>query len=546
MSFMNFHNPIQLQNVIKYISLISLFLLLIYPARAINNQELTENSFELNQVSLSEFNASKFIDDMIVSLEENAVYDNEVLLGWIRPYFDGSNPDPYIFNGYQTGIAGIGDFLLDAYLIGHSNALPLLLTITNRLIQNYTIDPTGGIYWVKYANFDSDGWLGDRYGNVGIARFLARAQFEGVISDVDEIVEQSYLWVKNHQLDDGRWPYDEYDESQTTTGLEYGAAGIAYSFTQSYRYLGNNSYLDDAISIADWILQKGTYEGDIFYIPWSLIEDGSEFEGERYTGIGVGSAGIIQLMIEMYDLTTDINYYDAIVGLANDLLARDLGGFWPLGSLRYITNLLGHTALIGYLTGASGIADILNQVYDLTKDSRYLESSIRSEKWMESLITENGTVGMGLQREDRFFTGLTLGSSGVAKFFINQYENYHVLRQADHATSILNHLHETLLQYGMMPIEENELRNGFSWTIDNGLAGIGKVVVDYIKSNIGNSSTTNTPDEEYLRLYSNVTASSQISNPDESSDSDKGNSLLFFSFSSFLIIIVIAVRQVKK
>ncbi|MHA2028675.1 MAG: lanthionine synthetase LanC family protein [Candidatus Kariarchaeaceae archaeon] len=527
----------------NFVRLFSIILVLfssnaIFATQGINHSTIDIQTTVVNQSEV--FDASNFINDIIASLSENAVYENGTLIGWIQPYFINMTTDFFMLNGYQSGMAGIGDFLIDAYLEGFENALPLLTDIVDRLKSKYTTDPGGGIYWGKYSNFNSEGWIGNRYGNMGINKFLARMHFEGLGTGLETLISQSYEWTKNQQLESGNWPIAP--DSYTTTDQEYGAAGVASSLILLSKYLDDSFYLDEAIDIVDWILENGNYVDDIFYIDWTLEGEGTEFEGRRTTGIGTGISGVMSLMIDIYELTGDLRYYQVVEGIANDLMDADFGGYWPWGSLKYITNLVSsNTGLTGYFAGGSGIASELLRAYDLTKNSTYLKSSIRAEKWLENFIQDDGSVTLGLFNPDRYYTGLTLGSSGVAKYFVTLYTRYFEERQADHATLILSHLHDLLKFHGMMPVEENALGNGFSFTIADGLAGIGTVLIDYIKNQVGELSHSDNIDMTYRDVYTSVTP--LFESPQQTTDTSKSNESSFFNlwvgFLSYFIIVSI-------
>ncbi|MCE7734963.1 MAG: hypothetical protein GPJ54_08810 [Candidatus Heimdallarchaeota archaeon] len=438
-----------------------------------------------------------------------------------------------MYDGFKIGASGIGDFLIDALLAGFDSGISLLHDIINRLKHSFFNETSDGIYWGKYSSFDSDGYLGIRFGNMGIINFLARAQYEGIVDDVTVIIEEGYRWVKNQQLEDGRWPYAP--GGYTTTGQEYGASGIASSLITLSNYLEDESYLNEAKDIGSWIIGQGKFEGDLFIIPWTLEGEGTEFDGYRMTGIGTGSAGILDLMIDLYKITNDNKYLETANGLANDLISRDLGGYWADSSYSYVTRLLAHTALTGFNAGSTGIADRLLRIFDLTGNIKYLEASIRSEKWLEQFIYANGSVSMSQSSPERFYTGLSLGSAGVAKFFINLFSRYNEVRHFEYVSTILTHLSQLLALHNQIPVQENELNNGFGFSIDDGIAGIGTVVLQYIENGMETPITNAVANSEYNAIYSSAEVSTDI--PSTTGESDSNDTYLMIYIPIVFLII---------
>ncbi|KKL51346.1 hypothetical protein LCGC14_2296420, partial [marine sediment metagenome] len=90
-----------------------------------SNAEVSKNySSTLNQDT--SFDATQFIEEIINTLINEAQYENESLLGWIHEFNSKHQPDKLFYSGYQVGVAGIGDFLIDAYTAGFDNLTSIL------------------------------------------------------------------------------------------------------------------------------------------------------------------------------------------------------------------------------------------------------------------------------------------------------------------------------------------------------------------------------------------------------------------------------------
>ncbi|MHA2168444.1 MAG: hypothetical protein ACXAB7_00900 [Candidatus Kariarchaeaceae archaeon] len=408
----------------------------------------TQHQEWMNQNGI-EMNVTDFVVNIIDLLENEVIYEGSNLVGWPLDIESAYNPDLIVFRGYQLGTAGIGDFFLDAYLAGWSKAYLMLNDTINHFVTSYDEDPNGGIHWSRIANARSDAWTGNRYGISGILDFLVRAQSEDII-DVTKLVEDGLIWLQNQRFEDGSIPIEP--ESYVTTGQEYGAAGIGSSFLKISDWVGNDTYTDFSIDIGEWIIDKGNWKNSRFRVPWTPFGEDTEFDDFYTTGYGVGEAGVLAFMIDLYERTDDSQFKDVAIGLANELVGTDLGGYWISGSVDYITELYdGNGGLGGLYVGASGIALQLLRMYQLTNNQQYLESAVRVERFIESLIHVDGSVAVGLSR-DQNQTGLALGSSGIAKYYLELFTILGDEKYLEIAEKILTHVYELFLVYGNVPI----------------------------------------------------------------------------------------------
>ncbi|MHA2253956.1 MAG: lanthionine synthetase LanC family protein, partial [Candidatus Kariarchaeaceae archaeon] len=435
---------------------------------------------DANNITLTNnFNATEFVNLIIDSLYQEARFDeNDSLIGWILLKNTTREYDEFVFRGYQWGVAGIGDFLLDAYLAGYTDASSLMDDSITHLVENIVEDGDEGYYWPRIAIIRSDGWPGHRYGNAGIAKFLARVQAENSSLDLQTIIEEAFVWVKNQQNEDGIPIQDR--GTYITTGIEYGAAGIGSSLLEVYKNLQISTYLSFAEDMANWIIQVGAWKDDRFRVIWTPYGDNTEFDGFHATGLSVGMAGIMDFMLDLFETTSNSTYKEVAIGMANDLLVTDQGGYWYDGAVSYITKYVhGNSGLVGYNVGSTGIAEQLLRIYDLTSDQQLLESSARVEKFVEHFSHEDGSISAGIINDVVKPTGLGLGSAGIAEYYLNLYERFKNDRHLEVSTRILTHLYDLYIQYGLIPVDENDLEIGYSFDIERGLAGIGKVLLHY-------------------------------------------------------------------
>lgn len=449
-----------------------------------------------------ELSYTSSVERIIDYLEQHAIYDEELLKGWPYRLNSTIKGDDRWYRGYTAGMAGIGDFLLDALDNGINQSNKLLDEIIYHYMNDYYESNVEGIYWGRFAQENTNGWLGIRYGTSGILKFLIHAYKSYYHHDsLLELIELSYTWLLDQKDDEG-WPMSP--GGYITTGWEYGGVGIADAILDLYEATGNQTYLTLALEITDSILGFGTWNGSMYIIPWTPYGNNTEYEDFIASGIGVGEAGIIKFLLRINNIADSDEYSKKIIGLGNHLLNIDFGGYFPQGSVSYITRLYSdNTGLTGYYVGSSGIADIFLKLYDESNNHEFLKSAARVEKFIENFI-ENNSVSLGIDLDVSQFTGLTKGSSGVAYYYLSLYERYGNDRHISTAKGILDHLSE-ILQDGLIPIDENDHLDtlGFSFNIDEGLAGIGKIML--IAGNIQSNNLIDNYEEYYKVAVPNLT-----------------------------------------
>ncbi len=492
------------------------------------------------EISGDEFNPREFLSKIISSLETEAIYENDHFKGWPERKNGLYESSERWYRGYQLGMAGIADFLLDSYKNGFLESNYLLNNSIQHFIREKENSPKIGIYWGRFANTATAGWLGHRYGTSGILKFLGHAVAEGYADDMDDIISSAFLWLKDKQLEDSSWPMNE--GGYITTGREYGSSGIGADLIDLYLFLNNETYLEEAKVIGDWLIDHGQWEQNRLSIPWSPQLLSSEFDDIRLTGFGTGQAGIIDFLINLYNITEIKKYKDAAIGLGYELIELDLGGFWGNGSVSYITKIYyGNNGLTGYFVGASGIAIQLLKIYDITEDITFLKSSARVERYIETLMDENSAVALGIDYQNNRFTGLGMGSAGIALYYLELYERYGLDRHYNAAIKILANLSNLIDTYDIIPVDQEELALGYSFNIENGLAGIGKVLLKLITINKGIHN------DDYENIYLTITPSTTYTNYYQTSKSTDSNLQWFYTSSFFILVLVYAnVRKYRS
>ncbi len=104
-----------------------------------------------DKTDIMAFDAETFVLDIIDALQDAAVYEDGKLKGWENRKNSSLPEEERIFRGYFLGVAGIGDFLLDAYLAGYTQVSSLLDDVIDHFVEDFTLAPTRGLFWSRYS-----------------------------------------------------------------------------------------------------------------------------------------------------------------------------------------------------------------------------------------------------------------------------------------------------------------------------------------------------------------------------------------------------------
>lgn len=460
--------------IINKLVFIVVFIVLVIPAQQTFGSEIKSNSSIDTIPNNFQVTVNSTINRIIESLYRYAKYNQDTLLGWEYTLNKTGYPPYYLYNGYQLGIAGIGDFLLSAYLTGFNNSFNLLMDVIHTLTTNYKTGKNDTIYWEQFNNIDSPGWVAFRYGSAGIIKFLCNVYQTFKVPNLDKILRDAGEWLVEQRDSGGGWIMDDIGV-YITTDYEYGAIGVADAFLNLYTTLNGTFYLNYAKNILDWLFNTGHWDGTAFELAWTPQVDGTGYSETVFTGYSNGDAGFLDLLMRIYNLTKDDLYLKYANGVCQDLLNRGKGGYWPKSGVGYTIGVdeRRSTGLVGYYTGASGIAKVLLEFYDITKNTEILNIAALAEKYILQYVEPDGSVIMGMQDTDLKFTGMRNGGAGVAYYFNYLYQRYNDSKYLSNVELITNHLISLYDEYGLIPTIENIPTQGCSLNYFEGLSGFG-------------------------------------------------------------------------
>lgn len=297
------------------------------------------------------------------------------------------------------------------------------------LIQNAELTDKG----YKWSNVENgDEYDTDLYSGVpGICLFFSKAyDLSGNETYLDYAVG-GIDWIISKAVEENgyKWPATE-DASYYLTGLYSGAAGIGSSFVDYYIILKNESYLEYAKGVSQWLVSIAELEHDPdvgITCKWPYAQGTIDYS---FDIIG-GAAGIGLFMLKIYNLTNNETYIRYAEYAGNWLIkeAKKIGNCYtwnskPLNLKFFITP--------GFAHGTSSIGYFLAELYKYSKDNKYLDYAEGAGRWTirQSVfdLSSRGLKWRMVLRSDNipsvflFDTGWCYGPPGVCEFLIDLYE----------------------------------------------------------------------------------------------------------------------------
>lgn len=213
-----------------------------------------------------------------------------------------------------------------------------------------------------------------------------------------------------------------------------GAAGIGYYFIQLFEITGDKSYLDEAISAAEYLLDTYTVElGDKPGIHTGLAGEGFFTEllykktgDERYRQYAIkagetiyeralkdekgvhwygfydymGDGSAINYWIYLYDITGDKKFLGyAKEGLDYILTLKtyedDEVIYWKFFDMHdHFESIPAGGIVSNFAHGTSGIVYILTKYYQASKDEKYLELAKKGYKFLKNIAINDGDASI--------------------------------------------------------------------------------------------------------------------------------------------------------
>jgi lantibiotic modifying enzyme len=177
------------------------------------------------------------------------------------------------------------------------------------------------------------------------------------------------------------------------TGIPHGAAGIALFHLALHHYTGGKPrYLEMAEDAYRWIRNHSLALDTHGSIGFKRLTD----DGDVYNWWSGGSAGILQVQVQLYAATGDPYYLDELRRTANGLVA--LAETAPQGGLYWTTGRPSGPAPfrpIVFSHGNASIAPALLLANELVADQRYADTARGSVDWLAAVArSDAGSAGV--------------------------------------------------------------------------------------------------------------------------------------------------------
>ncbi|NVM29651.1 MAG: hypothetical protein HWN65_12485 [Candidatus Helarchaeota archaeon] len=319
------------------------------------------------------------------------------------------------YTGMNSGLSGIGYFLLELYLQTRDNRYLIHAENAANWLINNAIEENSGVKWEQLENTPNyfTGWF---HGAAGIGYYFTELYYITLNSTYLEFANKAGNWLISEAIPEGsgcKWKWYQ-NNSFNYTGWDVGAAGIGHYFLRLYHFTSNVTYIQYAKSAAQWLINFAIPENGGYKWPYyenSIINS---------TELGSGTAGVGNFFLELFKSTLNTTYLQYAEGAARWLISLAIpenGGYkFPIyqGTPSYYT---------GLSMGAAGIGLYLSNLYNQTMNGTYQKYSQGVVQWLLSIaFSKNKTywwpVFIGFNEN---FTGLERGAAGIGIFLIQMY-----------------------------------------------------------------------------------------------------------------------------
>ena len=255
---------------------------------------------------------------------------------------------------------------------------------------------------------------------------------------IDHAVKTQNGWVWNLIFDDKP---DWYSESSMWPlyffGWGYGVAGIGNFLLALYQQTNKIDYLFAAQKAADYLINSGINETEnsVEMIRWTQYENGTK----TYFGYQLGSAGILDFLLELYKLDKNATYREAITaGLAyllkTKLLINASCVTWTFGA-----NVSDSSS--GWLNGVTGIGRVFLKAYSILGRTEYVTAVENLACGLLALTTqlEQG-IPYSQENNSLMYIGDYYGVAGIVGFFVEMFRVLGDLKWLTYAESLAEYL----------------------------------------------------------------------------------------------------------
>ncbi len=225
-----------------------------------------------------------------------------------------------------------------------------------------------------------------------------------------EISEEDYDWVIYN-------PGSIYNSFISPGMWGYGQVGDFY--LNLYNKTLNNTYMRYLDFLGNWYLKNSTLERN--KSKWITYINYGSPKYSNYSGYNLGVAGAAYFLIKLSNYTTNLTYFELAQNATNYLMdtVNSTNGYHWLASETSSEYYTGKGA------GTAGIGELFIIMYNITKDSFYLDSAISCANW---LINVSNNTTYGINWPHKVYSGQKYnilgndhGVLGITNFFLDLY-----------------------------------------------------------------------------------------------------------------------------
>lgn len=308
----------------------------------------------------------------------------------------------------QDGIAGLGFFFMEAYR--RSQTAPHidgLVTPERLLYKNLAIGAGNAL--VAIAGADTDGvFWNSTYNTVGNAtsNLIEFGYMTGVAGAADYLAKlftitgnQTYLetaedamnWLIDQAYNavvglDEHYAWAPSKDEELSTSWADASPGIGTLLVNLYRVTGNQTYLDIAMGVYNWLY--ATKVPNLSGYVWRLEPE--NLASNYYLGRWSGLAGIASFLMDLYSSDDDAMVLDMIqkaaVGFEREVLVTEDGSnYFP-----YYSDAT--TYLTGWADGQAGIGSTLLRLANVLDDDSYEEMALNVLGFYEEMFAAGAVM----------------------------------------------------------------------------------------------------------------------------------------------------------
>ena len=357
--------------------------------------------------------AKSILNEIIANAQTDDFYENKLktapesdlrVTGW--------------HTGIYSGPSGAGILALSLYKIsGEKSYLNYSIKLAKD-IEGASTETENGKYVTKDTDVFSDGGFVLYF--ISLYNATKDAKYLGLARDFAR-----YIYSTRISADFGAY-YETNNLSQVGLpkhslfpGFAHGTAGIGFIFSVLYQYDKQDWELEGAKETAVFLesISKKYGEGRLIPYLWGG-ETGEDFKDRYYIGFCHGPAGSSLLYRKLYEITGDEHYLNIVKELAQGILEAGAPEYNSWGLWNSYCTCCGTPGLIEYFT----------QLYEFTKDEKYLDVAKRAAARViaDSSEVESGRAFFGHwdrtnHRDVQTYTGLYTGAAGPGANLLRLY-----------------------------------------------------------------------------------------------------------------------------